>query len=997
MVQTRSQAKTTGTTTTKSKSSSLSLSTSKRKATTKPSKASSVPEEVGPLKVSTLTAKAKKASASLSKSTKTSTGRGNDEKNENENENKNERKKESQKVESVPTLATASKLFKSSLQEAPRRGRKRAPPSKKEEQKAEAKIVEKQQGADDAETAKQNKECSDHCENTVRRNGTRKVEDVGQKRETAGTNTKQKKVERGNSAAAAVVATGRGRRVAKTQSKISGSAVTAETNTSIKSTLATEAVREKRAGLQQKRAEVQIRSQANEPLQIHGQSRGRQRQAASKKVLAKEAPAASKRQKVSTTRAVVTASPSKSATNRVNTRNGKAIAVAASTSITSSIGQSDQQASHLPTPSILRSAPRRSPLKQSASGKNLIKPPTSPVRMMMAITPAKRCNDEFLEDENDPYVEGESKDNQFLTEWEKMRNVTIIEHSPVKLMARQHQSPRFSPKGAAVETSMLAGPFNKDGEETEEETEVPAGESVSKEVEPASPILSGAAATTEASITAATEVASPIATSNDTAPTPFTFKPSSLRFLTSLTPMFPTNGAADAIPSQTDENTSTNEHESHTLMKRNNYKCQLETAPQLSKTNEHVTTPSRLLSGAASFSRTPFSASAQLVTPFRPAPPMRQAATCAAGTAAARLGPNNAAPASARVSRDAKLASPISTSKSMFRSIMRMPQLSDNKPLVSLSPKPATVPEDGQVSPTPSPTPSPSPLRNALGVDSVAPSTPYSRTPLRTESEIRTRYTNGESQAAQATPTCSSFNLPALRPYSSVPMTEPPVPRPILKSALKMPASSALSASVAVTRFKKLAFVDENNSTAISDVRDRDVHQEATEGGHNWSAIYRCKELSSVRYSASPVKSVTFDSPDPSPETPKAKTCGKQPMAATAEEIYEQVDEMDTAEEIYSGNGMEDSKRASLAESISGQILAGAVFYVDVNSADGADAADIFIPLLTEMGATCVPRWQNSLDGITHVLFKDGHMKTLEKVAASRGTIKCVNIGWPLE
>lgn len=81
-------------------------------------------------------------------------------------------------------------------------------------------------------------------------------------------------------------------------------------------------------------------------------------------------------------------------------------------------------------------------------------------------------------------------------------------------------------------------------------------------------------------------------------------------------------------------------------------------------------------------------------------------------------------------------------------------------------------------------------------------------------------------------------------------------------------------------------------------------------------------------------------------------------------------------------------------------ILAGTIFFVDVCSAEGANCNDIFSPLLFELGATVVGSWVSNVSGIggiTHVLFKDGQRRTLEKVIASNGSVKCVNIAWALE
>ena len=103
-------------------------------------------------------------------------------------------------------------------------------------------------------------------------------------------------------------------------------------------------------------------------------------------------------------------------------------------------------------------------------------------------------------------------------------------------------------------------------------------------------------------------------------------------------------------------------------------------------------------------------------------------------------------------------------------------------------------------------------------------------------------------------------------------------------------------------------------------------------------------------------------------------------------------------------------------------VLKGAVVHVDVHTSEGADASGIFVDLLTQMGARCVKQWSwnprtsvvDWLDdsaspqalsqevsankvGITHVVYKDGGKRTLEKVRASNGIVLCVGVGWVLE
>lgn len=95
-------------------------------------------------------------------------------------------------------------------------------------------------------------------------------------------------------------------------------------------------------------------------------------------------------------------------------------------------------------------------------------------------------------------------------------------------------------------------------------------------------------------------------------------------------------------------------------------------------------------------------------------------------------------------------------------------------------------------------------------------------------------------------------------------------------------------------------------------------------------------------------------------------------------------------------------------------VLHGAVVYVDVHTTEGADASGIFVDLLTQMGGKCVREWKwnpraslaaDDLEnmatpariGITHVVYKDGGKRTLEKVRDAKGEVSCVGVAWVLE
>ncbi|EGX91832.1 Breast cancer suppressor protein BRCT [Cordyceps militaris CM01] len=93
----------------------------------------------------------------------------------------------------------------------------------------------------------------------------------------------------------------------------------------------------------------------------------------------------------------------------------------------------------------------------------------------------------------------------------------------------------------------------------------------------------------------------------------------------------------------------------------------------------------------------------------------------------------------------------------------------------------------------------------------------------------------------------------------------------------------------------------------------------------------------------------------------------------------------------------------------SSPLLRGAVVFVDVHTSEGADASLIFVDLLTQMGAKCVKTWSWNPDGashaesssnrigITHVVFKDGGKRTMEKVRRSNGVVQCVGVSWVLD
>ncbi|KAH9863241.1 hypothetical protein IAQ61_009518 [Plenodomus lingam] len=74
--------------------------------------------------------------------------------------------------------------------------------------------------------------------------------------------------------------------------------------------------------------------------------------------------------------------------------------------------------------------------------------------------------------------------------------------------------------------------------------------------------------------------------------------------------------------------------------------------------------------------------------------------------------------------------------------------------------------------------------------------------------------------------------------------------------------------------------------------------------------------------------------------------------------------------------------------------LGGMTFLVDVTR-KGKDQEFLFRHLLEDLGAKVVQDWESGT--ISHVIYKDGNNSTLQKIVASNGAIKCVNVGYALD
>ncbi|TVY40587.1 hypothetical protein LSUB1_G003035 [Lachnellula subtilissima] len=144
-------------------------------------------------------------------------------------------------------------------------------------------------------------------------------------------------------------------------------------------------------------------------------------------------------------------------------------------------------------------------------------------------------------------------------------------------------------------------------------------------------------------------------------------------------------------------------------------------------------------------------------------------------------------------------------------------------------------------------------------------------------------------------------------------------------------------------------------------------------------------------------RSNTVISYSPTKNTPRAKTPRR--VSSAIEEAYNTPTKQET--EMWSTLG---TPARTPRRDLNAALLKGAVVFVDVHTTEGADASVLFTELLTQMGARCIKSWSwngngedGSKIGITHVVFKDGGKRTLEKARETNGVVSCVGVGWVLD
>ncbi|KAI9815424.1 MAG: hypothetical protein M1826_002054 [Phylliscum demangeonii] len=232
----------------------------------------------------------------------------------------------------------------------------------------------------------------------------------------------------------------------------------------------------------------------------------------------------------------------------------------------------------------------------------------------------------------------------------------------------------------------------------------------------------------------------------------------------------------------------------------------------------------------------------------------------------------------------------------------------------------------------------------------------------------------------------------SLAPMGPAPRPATPPPQAATLSSASFPARPPLTAYVTQTTVTRvpLAAADDDDDEPVTPPSTPSAPRFRPRSTSTYSSVYRLP---------------TSEDEDSDADEPAAATT--RPSRATAAA---------TATRTSAPTPTTTSSPPSVAPSSAGspppQPLRGAVVYVDVHTAEGADASSLFTGMLVQMGARVVRNWSWNPGpvlasgassprpprvGITHVVYKDGGVRTLEKVRQSAGAVACVGVAWVLE
>ncbi|KAF7909149.1 hypothetical protein BELL_0700g00060 [Botrytis elliptica] len=216
----------------------------------------------------------------------------------------------------------------------------------------------------------------------------------------------------------------------------------------------------------------------------------------------------------------------------------------------------------------------------------------------------------------------------------------------------------------------------------------------------------------------------------------------------------------------------------------------------------------------------------------------------------------------------------------------------------------------------------------------------------------------------------------------------------LLAPAPQSPTAPAASASAFTTPKRVLT---ERTFHTVAKVPLKGAHETPMRPSQAKRSASSSK-LPAVRPSSSLSRNNTVISYSPSKSTPKSQQEEESMESADSQQFATPI-----KSETFTWSTVATPARTPRPD-LNTALLKGAVVFVDVHTTEGADASGLFTELLTQMGAKCVKTWTwnpNSDDkskiGITHIVFKDGGKRTLEKAKQTGGVVSCVGVGWVLD
>jgi len=253
----------------------------------------------------------------------------------------------------------------------------------------------------------------------------------------------------------------------------------------------------------------------------------------------------------------------------------------------------------------------------------------------------------------------------------------------------------------------------------------------------------------------------------------------------------------------------------------------------------------------------------------------------------------------------------------------------------------------------------------------------YPATPAHITAPISTKAALAELPEYPKTPAHIAAPMTPRRALAELP-SYPTTPAMAMEAAIQEEISASVKKQTPSPSAKTQSPL---NIPVLGDVSFSSAHSELSEAMHNESEVSEAPmpkmTLAPVQLTAPPKLSATFSAPEPASPIKSALRSPQKNDTKTPKKAVT----------------WDDPDESGLSFMYGGP-LQGMTFFVEVMR-NGRDQSYLFSTLLVDLGAKVVREWENT--GITHVLYKDGNKSTLEKVIASKGAIKCLNVGWVID